>query len=214
MVNVQTYGAGLWHTWFDRDLSVAGRVIVRSGSNTNSYLHKLVKIKRPLLRIPTLAIHLDRYNFCFHLWHDQACRFCHAFLFVSLFSTVNQDGFKPNLETHLLPLLSVKPDEISSESKDKTTAALSSKASHHPLLMQVPIFLSLFQIECEVFLNKPPCSWIWFELVAFRSNFVYCNCNHAYPIKRYWIHTFINKKGYWLHTVSQKSLSTIIVLFN
>ncbi|KAL4358664.1 hypothetical protein HN51_030074 [Arachis hypogaea] len=109
MVNVQTYGGGLWHTWFDRDLSVAGRVIVRSGSG-NAYLHKLVKVKRPLLRIPTLAIHLDR--------------------------TVNQDGFKPNLETHLLPLLSMKHEETSLESKEKSTA-MSSKSSHQPLLMQV-----------------------------------------------------------------------------
>lgn len=59
MVNVQTYGAGLWYTWFDRDLSVAGRVILRNG--LNSFVHKLVKIDRPILRIPTLAIHLDRY---------------------------------------------------------------------------------------------------------------------------------------------------------
>ncbi|PWA47310.1 hypothetical protein CTI12_AA500520 [Artemisia annua] len=47
---------------FCRDLSVAGRIIVRSGDG--SFLHKLVKVKRPLLRVPTLAIHLDRQECC------------------------------------------------------------------------------------------------------------------------------------------------------
>lgn len=69
----------------------------------------------------------------------QASRFFHCLIFVSLFSTVNQDGFKPNLETQLLPLLSMKLEDTSLESKEKTSAVSSSKASHHPLLMRVAV---------------------------------------------------------------------------
>ncbi|KAJ1342348.1 hypothetical protein BSLG_003107 [Batrachochytrium salamandrivorans] len=62
-VGVELYGGGLWHTWFDRDLSVAGRVLVREAAGSeeaHTYSHRLVKIDKALLRIPTLAIHLDR----------------------------------------------------------------------------------------------------------------------------------------------------------
>jgi aspartyl aminopeptidase len=54
-VAVELYGGGIWHSWLDRDLSLAGRVVIAEKNGTFS--SKLLKIERPLLRIPTLAIH-------------------------------------------------------------------------------------------------------------------------------------------------------------
>ncbi|MDN5919156.1 MAG: M18 family aminopeptidase [Pseudonocardia sp.] len=53
-VAVEVYGGALWNSWLDRDLGLAGRLALYDGSVVP------VHIDRPLLRIPQLAIHLDR----------------------------------------------------------------------------------------------------------------------------------------------------------
>lgn len=56
-LGVEVYGSPLLNPWFDRDLSLAGRV---SGLDHNGKLvHPLIDFKRPLAVIPSLAIHLD-----------------------------------------------------------------------------------------------------------------------------------------------------------
>lgn len=58
-VGVEQYGGMIAHTWFDRDLSIAGRVYIND-TKSGKLIPKLIKIDKPLLRIPTLAIHLHR----------------------------------------------------------------------------------------------------------------------------------------------------------
>ncbi|KZT42907.1 aspartyl aminopeptidase [Sistotremastrum suecicum HHB10207 ss-3] len=114
-VGVETYGGGLWHTWLDRDLSIAGRVILGSSQGSN-YHSKLIKIDRPILRIPNLAIHLDR--------------------------TVN-DNFKFNKETEMVPILGLVSAQLNasknSESALKDGDIQSSTAiqDHHPELISL-----------------------------------------------------------------------------
>ncbi len=56
-LNVEAYGGMIDHTWFDRPLSVAGRVLVRTGSRVES---RLAALDRDVALIPSLAVHLDR----------------------------------------------------------------------------------------------------------------------------------------------------------
>jgi len=78
-LGVEIYGGVLLHTWTDRDLSLAGRVMVMAGGKPQGYL---VDFARPLLRVPNLAIHLNR--------------------------GVNSDGLKLNPQEHMVPVLGLE----------------------------------------------------------------------------------------------------------
>ena len=58
-LNVEKYGGMLCAPWFDRPLSVAGRVIIKDKTN-GQFTSKLVNIDRDLVMIPNLAIHMNR----------------------------------------------------------------------------------------------------------------------------------------------------------
>ena len=75
-LNVERYGGMLLAPWFDRPLSVAGRLIVRKDGEIQE---KLVTVDKDLLIIPNLAIHMNR--------------------------EVN-DGYKYNVQKDMLPLYS------------------------------------------------------------------------------------------------------------
>jgi len=123
-IGVEPYGGGLWYTWFDRDLSLAGRVIVSKPDNT--YESQLVRIDRPLLRIPSLAIHLNR--------------------------EVNTAGFQFNLQTNLVPILSsaikadlekpVKKEQKKEEEKEEMGESFADN--------QTPLLLDLLASQLNV----------------------------------------------------------------
>ena len=58
-LNTEVYGGPIMSTWFDRPLTIAGRVIVK-GEDAMSPRSLLLHIKRPLLQISNLAIHFNR----------------------------------------------------------------------------------------------------------------------------------------------------------
>lgn len=83
-LNTEVYGGPIMSTWFDRPLTLAGRVIVK-GENVMNPQTLLLHVKRPLLQISNLAIHFNR--------------------------QVN-DGVKLSKQKDVLPILGIINDEL------------------------------------------------------------------------------------------------------
>ncbi|MES2502090.1 MAG: M18 family aminopeptidase [Pseudomonadota bacterium] len=56
-IGVEVYGGPILATFADRDLSIAGRVMVKSGADIHTHL---IKFDQALMRLPNLAIHMNR----------------------------------------------------------------------------------------------------------------------------------------------------------
>jgi len=83
-LNTEVYGGPIMSTWFDRPLTLAGRVIVR-GTDALNPKTLLMHVKRPLLQISNLAIHFNR--------------------------QIN-DGVKLSKQKDVLPILGIINDEL------------------------------------------------------------------------------------------------------
>ena len=83
-LNTEVYGGPIMSTWFDRPLTLAGRVIIR-GESALEPQTLLIHVKRPLLQISNLAIHFNR--------------------------RVN-DGVKLSKQKDVLPILGIISDEL------------------------------------------------------------------------------------------------------
>ena len=104
MLNTQPYGGGLWHTWFDRDLGLAGRVITEHNGSLKT---ALIRIDKPIARIPNLAIHLT--------------------------AGAERESFTPNLQEHAKAILSMDPALVNMESQKVN----SNDSRLHPALLQL-----------------------------------------------------------------------------
>lgn len=121
-VGVETYGGGVWHSWFDRDLSLAGRVVL--GNSDSGFVSKLVRIERPILRIPTLAIHCERLIYLLTL-------LVRILIINALVDGEANVAFKFNKETEFVPILGLVEQQLNSPPEDKDKKKNSTEAYEH-----------------------------------------------------------------------------------
>ena len=99
-LGVAPYASGLSGTWWDRDLGVGGRVVVRDGE-TGKIKEKLVKLDWPIARIPTLAEHFG----------------------------IGADFYRANKETEAVPIIGLDNSETKSPFPPSLSSSSSSAST-------------------------------------------------------------------------------------
>jgi aspartyl aminopeptidase len=130
-LSVECYGGGLWHTWFDRDLSISGKVLVRdstpdaSFSTPSEIQQTLVQLKDPVARISTLCIHLQ--------------------------SAAEREAFAVNREDHTSPIISSNPiGDTEKQAIESSILEQITKSGDPWLQGQDPILLQRIASELQV----------------------------------------------------------------
>lgn len=101
-LGVEPYGGVMLPTWMDRDLGIAGQVCLRHGATSR---HEILRVHRPLCRVPTLAIHLNRGV------NDEGLKVNAQTGLPALFALGGAEGEDP-LRTLMADELGCRPDDI------------------------------------------------------------------------------------------------------
>lgn len=104
-LNTEVYGGPIMSTWFDRPLTIAGRVIVRGQDALNPQT-LLLHVKRPLLQISNLAIHFNRQV-------NDGVKLSKQKDMLPILGIINDELEKGNLLMNIIcSELSIKPEEV------------------------------------------------------------------------------------------------------
>ncbi len=124
-LNVETYGGPILSTWFDRPLSLAGRVMIK-GDHILTPKTLMVDLEKPILYIPSLAIHMNR--------------------------KVNE-GVEVNKQKHVLPIMGMVDEDFVKEGFIRSLIAKAVQINEEEIL-DYDLFAYEVEKGCFVGLNE------------------------------------------------------------
>lgn len=131
-LNTEVYGGPILNTFFDRPLSLSGKVVVK-GERYDKPIRHLVALKRPVVYLPNLAIHMNR--------------------------GINENGVPIDNQKHLLPILGTLNDYLNKDTTFTELLARELNVDAHDILDYDLCMYNLDQPELvgltEEFISAP-----------------------------------------------------------